>query len=146
VFEGSKKIASHPRSVSRRGFTTLDAHMPEKHAAAKWTPERLEAWAQSIGPETRLFVKRVLASKTHQEHGYRTILGVLRLEKSFSGTRLEAACARANAVGALQYMNVKSILEKNLDQAVLPLEALPMPSHNNVRGADYYKKEASCAN
>jgi transposase len=147
VFEGSKKIASHPRSISRRGFTTQDAHMPEKHSAAKWTPERFEKWAESVGPETKQFVRRVLASKEHQEHGYRAMMNVLRLEKSFSRNRLEAACARANQVGAFQYANIKSILEKNLDQVALPPDSPPLPIHDNVRGPDYFGKEKTpCAN
>ena len=138
VFEGGVKISSHPRSPSRRGFTTQDSHMPEKHANAKWTPARLTRWAESIGPHTAWFVERVLSSKEHEEHAFRTILGVLRLEKNYSGPRLEAACTRANAVGAMHYGNVKSILEKNLDQAPLPLNAPPTPPHDNVRGPDYY--------
>jgi transposase len=147
VFDGPSKIALHERSMSRRGFTTQDSHMPEKHAAARWTPERLKAWAATIGPETRRLVERILDSKVHQEHGFRTILGVLGLQKSYTDARLEAACARANAVGALNYCNVKSILQNNLDQAVLDIECRPMPSHGNVRGSAYYEKgDPSCAN
>jgi len=147
VFDGTTKIASHPRSSSRRGFTTEASHMPEKHANAKWTPERLIRWAESFGPQTVRFAQRVLDSKEHEEHGFRTILGVLRLSKTYPESRIEAACARANAIGALQYGNVRSILDKNLDQAALPMEAAPMPSHGNVRGADYYRQEEGpCVN
>ena len=147
VFEGSNKIAIHKRSFSRRGFTTEEAHMPEKHAAAKWTPERLTAWAAKVGPETRRLVERIIGSKVHEEHGFRTVLNVLGLQKSYPDARLEAACARANAVGALNYCNVKSILDKNLDQGVLEFETRPMPSHDNVRGPGYYEKgDSSCGN
>jgi hypothetical protein len=74
-------------------------------------------------------------------------MNVLRLEKSFSGTRLEAACARANQVGAFQYANIKSILEKNLDQVALPPDSPPLPNHDNVRGPGYYtREETPCAN
>ena len=141
IFDGTQKIASHKRSSQRRGFTTEASHMPEKHAHAKWTPERLTAWAESFGPQTVHFVQRVLDSKEHEEHGFRTILGVLRLAKRYSENRVEAACARANVVGATNYGSVKSMLEKNLDQAALPMEAQPTSTHENVRGADYYKKE-----
>jgi transposase len=141
VFEGSAKICSHPRSVSRRGFTTDESHMPEKHAKARWTPERLIRWAESIGPHAARFAQRVLASKEHEEHGFRTILGVLGLERTYPKQRVDAACQRANAVGSLTSSSVKSILEKNLDQLPLPLDAPPMPPHDNVRGADYYRKE-----
>lgn len=146
VFCGSKRVASHPRSLSRRGFTTQPAHMPPQHSAAEWTPERLARWAQGIGTEVALFASRVMNSKEHAEHGYRTILGVLRLEKSYGPKRLEAACARANAVGALNYGSIKSILARNLDGAALQPELPALPVHENVRGAGYYGREATCAN
>jgi hypothetical protein len=135
VFAGSRKIASHALSLSRRGFTTLDTHMPESHQAARWNPERLIRWAAKIGPQAEIFVKRAVECK---EHAYRGILGVLGLEKKVGKDRLEAACARANAVGALHYSNVKSILNKNLEGAVLPEDLPALPPHDNVRGADYF--------
>lgn len=138
VFAGSRKIASHPLTLSRRGFTTLDDHMPESHKAARWTPERLIRWAAKIGPEAELFVERAVQCKVHKEHAYRGILGVLGLEKKVGKDRLEAACARANAVGALHYSNVKSILNKNLECAVLPQDLPALPPHDNVRGAQYF--------
>ncbi len=146
VFQGSKKLASHARAVRRRGFTTQDAHMPENHKAGQWTPERLTKWAEKTGPEASLFVSRVLASKAHKEHGHRTILGVLRLEKSFGKDRLEAACQRANTIGALSYSSVKSILDKKLEKVEPQPEPPALPLHGNVRGAAHFQGDVPCAN
>jgi len=147
VYAGSKKVASHMRSLSRRGYTTLDAHMPESHKAGRWSGFRLTRWAAEIGPQAELFVQRVLESKSHQEHGFRTVLGVLGMEKKHGAERLEAACAKANAIGALRYASVKSILDKNLEASLLQPELPALPAHRNVRGADYYKtSEDLCAN
>jgi transposase len=138
IFHSSQKVCSHVRSVSRRGFTTETSHMPEAHQAVRWTPERFANWADAIGPETRGFVERILSSKEHKEHGYRTILGVLGLEKRFGRERLEAACARANELGATRYSNVKSLLDKNLETRVSPPELPSMPTHSNVRGPKHF--------
>jgi transposase len=138
VFAGSQKLVSHPLSLSRRGFTTVEAHMPESHQWSRWNPERLRRWAAAVGPEAELFVTRALESKAHKEHAYRGILGVLKLEKTVGRDRLEAACARANSVGALHYSNVKSILNKNLEGASLPQDLPALPPHDNVRGAHYF--------
>jgi len=141
IYSGSVKVASHMRSLSRFGFTTMEAHMPESHKAAKWTLERLENWASTIGPEAKALVQRMLACKELKEHGFRAVLGVLGLEKKFGKDRLERACAKANSVGALRYSSVKSILEKNLEEAALQ-EALPNPgAHGNVRGSEYFWSE-----
>lgn len=140
IYSSKSKVASHMRSLSRFGATTVDEHMPEKHAAAKWTPKRFESWALSIGPQTELFTQRILATKGHKEHGYRTLLGVLGLERKHGKDRLEAACARANTVGALRYGNVKSILEKNLENTSVQPELPSLPTHENIRGAAYYEE------
>ena len=55
--------------------------------------------------------------------------------------RLEAACARAVAIGSLTRKSVVSILENHLDrQATLPVSQAEWhsPMHDNVRGPDYY--------
>ncbi len=141
VYEGSKKVASHMRSVSRLGFTTVTAHMPESHVAAQWTPQRLTNWALKIGPQAGTYTQRIFESKEHKEHGYRSILGILRLEKRFGKERLEAAFARSNAIGSFGYRSIKSILDKNLERAALQPPLSELPHHDNVRGADYYKVE-----
>jgi hypothetical protein len=73
--------------------------------------------------------------------GYRTCLGLLSLSKKYGKERLEAACARAVAIGSLNRKSVISILEKNLDrQATLPASQAEWrsPMHDNVRGPKYY--------
>lgn len=74
--------------------------------------------------------------------GYRSCLGImsLYLSKKYPHERVETACRRALAIGALSYRSVNSILEKGLDQ--LPLEdslVAPEPiRHANLRGPGYY--------
>ena len=115
--------------------------MPESHAAALWTPQRLTNWALKIGPQAGIYTQRVFESKEHKEHGYRSILGVLRLEKRFGKERLEAALAKSNAIGSFGYRSIKSILDKNLESAPIPQPLWELPLHDNVRGPDYYKAE-----
>ena len=66
---------------------------------------------------------------------------MLRLGKAWGTGRLENACARALLGGARSYRHVESILKHGLD-AVPPddaaPDAAPLPSHENVRGPEYY--------
>ena len=65
--------------------------------------------------------------------------GNLRLGKAYSAERLEAAAARALALGGISYKSVKSILKNGLDQAPLPDQApQTMPAHANVCGPGYF--------
>jgi len=116
-------------------------HMPAAHRAhAGWSPGKLITWGASVGPATGELVKRLLMEKRHPEQGYRACLGLMRLARSVGRERMERACARALAIGAHRYRSVASILEKGLDrQPVASAQAeLPLPSHANVRGPDYY--------
>ena len=73
-------------------------------------------------------------------------MGIMRLCKHYSPERVERACRRALAIGALSYKSVKSILKSGLDQQPLLFEQpkeVQSPDHRNIRGRDYYsKKEA----
>jgi hypothetical protein len=65
----------------------------------------------------------------------------MRLGDSYSPARLEAACRRALATGAVGYRHIESILKHGLDQqALLESEAAqPLPEHDNLRGSGYYQ-------
>jgi transposase len=106
------------------------------------TPSRLIRWAQSIGPSVEALVAAILRDRPHPEQGYRSCLGILRLEKRYGAVRLEAACQRALQVGARSYRNVAGILERGLDREPLPGNTAAEPSppmHGNVRGPRYYQ-------
>lgn len=54
--------------------------------------------------------------------------------------RLEAACHRALALGAVSFKRVQAILKHGLDRQPLPAPELtpPAPDHEHLRGPDYY--------
>ena len=107
----------------------------------EWSPSRIANWAGKIGPRTRALVEAILAERPHPEQGYRSCLGILRLGKRYGDARLEAACARALSARARSYRHVESILKHGLDRVPLPTaepERAASPSHDNVRGPDYY--------
>lgn len=147
VFLRRERIASHARSFVRHKHTTLTAHMPKAHQKhAEWTPTRLCNWASKIGPQTEALVRAILENRPHPEQGYRSCLGILRLARQYGEPRLEAACARAMTVRARSYRNVESILKNGLDRIPVrsttetseDVEGGPRPSHENIRGRDYY--------
>jgi len=142
-FCAGQRIASHARSQRKGAHTTVIEHMPKAHQKHQdWTPGRFLTWALDIGPRTRDVVKHLLEHRPHPEHGYRSCLGLLGLAKRFGPARLEAACERALIIGAPTRKSVLSILDKGLDRVPLPpLETqtpLPLLTHGNVRGPDYY--------
>ena len=141
MFRG-QRVASHPRSYQKGSHSTLAEHMPPNHRKyAEWSPERFLRWAKKIGPSTLELAERIFASRKHPQQAYRSLLGILRLGKSYTDERLEAACRRALAINALSYRSIESILKNNMENKPLPVRtaASPVaPGHQNIRGAGYY--------
>ncbi len=140
IFFKNKRIASHVRSHSTGDHTTLKEHMPKSHQKyLEWTPSRIVEWSHSVGESTSQVVDSILNSARHRETGYRSCLGIVRLGKSFSADRMEAACKRALSIGGLSYKSIQSILEKGLDSQPLSDEQVqPETMHENVRGSEYF--------
>jgi transposase len=143
VFHRGGRVASHRRSPQKGKATTLLEHMPSAHrAVAQWTAERIHTWALKVGPQTARMAAALMAARQVPELGLRSCLGLLRLSRHYQDQRLEAACQRALAVGAVSYQSVASILQKGLDRMALPGHEpvlLAPRLHENVRGAGYYQ-------
>jgi transposase len=144
IFHRGQRVASHLRSAARGQHTTVTAHMPKAHQRHReWSPSRLVAWAASIGPQTAQLAQAILAARPHPEQGYRSCLGLFRLGRRDGAVRLEAACARALAMGARSYRHVDAILKHGLDRVPLPEPGAAPPArpvvHDQVRGATYYQ-------
>lgn len=141
VFFKGRRIASHARLAGKGKHSTEPEHMPRSHREhAEWTPSRIISWASKSGPATGRVVTAILESKPHPEQGYRACLGIIRLGMKHGEVRLEAACRRAERLGACSYRSVRNILSSGADR--LPLEETESvsttPEHPNIRGAAYY--------
>jgi transposase len=137
IFHRGKLIATHLRSPGAHRPTTLADHMPSSHRRYRdWTPERLQREARAIGDDAAALVEVVLRSRPHPEQGFRSCIGILGLAKRHGSERLDAACARALALGTRSYASVAAILKNRTEGKA----AEPQPGllHENIRGSGYY--------
>jgi transposase len=139
IYRG-KRITSHARSYQQHHYSTCIEHMPKTHQAyAQWTPKRLIDWAAQTGPATAAVVNHILCERRHPQQGFRSCLGIMRLAKTYTAARLEAACERALKLKAMSYKSIESILKRRLEDAPLPAESTTAPiTHENLRGPAYY--------
>jgi len=146
VLRRGRRVASHPRNDQAGRHTTDSRHMPKAHREyIEWTPSRIIAWAGKIGPDCALAVETIIASRQHPEQGYRSALGIIRLAKGYTETRVNAACRRALVLDVCALRSIKSILQTGKDRDAmedLPAGA-PAVHHANVRGAGYYATEGT---
>jgi transposase len=141
IFLVNQRVASHPRSRVRNGFTTIPDHMPSTHRQAQWQAAQFLAQAKKHGMHTERLVVHILQSRPVPEQAYRSCLGILRLADEYGSVRLEVAAQRALESEVPTYKSVAAILKNNLDalaSAPQPQPAAPL-QHDNIRGADYYR-------
>ena len=145
ILHKGRRVASHCRSDLKGRHTTINEHMPKSHQKyAEWSPERLIKWASKSGESVARVIEKVLESRTHVQQGYRSALGILRLEKEYGHDRLEAACKRALDIQSPSYKSIKALLKSGLDRMKLPEnidDELHPIDHSNVRGSQYYKTD-----
>lgn len=137
-----ERIALHKRLNSPYNYTTVEDHLASKHKfMSEWSAEKFIGWAESIHPDVKLFIERILDKKQHPEQAYKSCIGVLSFVKKVGKERLINACKRALDYGYYNYKIIQSILEKGLDlypdhdPEILQTE---MPLHENIRGEEYY--------
>ena len=126
LFHEYTLVATHRRAQPGQRRTLPDHLPPEKVQFLMQTPIWCRERAAQIGPACAEFIETLLGDRPLDR--LRSAQGVLRLGQRFGAPRLEAACARAQAVGEYRYYTIKTILTKALDQQPLPLPDPVLPA------------------
>ena len=138
VFHRGKRVASHVRSTRRDRPSTAAEHMPSAHRRYReWTHERIHREAAAIGDDTAALVDLILRTRPHPEQGFRSCIGILGLVRQHGAERVDAACARALALGTRSYSSVAGLLKTTPERAPAAETAATLP-HENIRGPGYY--------
>ncbi|HMR89335.1 MAG TPA: IS21 family transposase [Saprospiraceae bacterium] len=149
IYCGTERIAIHKRDHRAHAYSTMDAHMPEKHVQYKeqkgWDAVYFKNKAAQIGHHTLWAMQTILDSKHIVEQTYRGCVGVLRLSDTYGAQRLENAAQRAATGHRVNYGILLNILQNNMDKIEIELQTEnqniskhKIPTHDNLRGAVYY--------
>lgn len=142
IYYNYEKIAAHDRIKSPYQYTTNKEHLASTHRfVSEWTPEKFISWADSIHEDVKLYILKVLDRKQHPEQAYKSCVGILSFAKKIGKERLIKSCQRALGYGVYNYKTIHNIIERELDMQDDPEEndQLKMPSHDNIRGENYFK-------
>lgn len=66
-------------------------------------------------------------SRAHPQQGFRSVLGIMSLGKTYGDDCLEAACRRSLDIKAKSFTSVKSILKNKMDKEPTPITSQSMP-------------------
>ena len=142
VFYRHQLIASHKRTRTNFAYTTKPDHLASHHRViSEWSPEYFLEKARSISPEVEHYITNVLVRKQHPEQAFKSCQGILSFARRLGAKRLTAACKRADSFGLYHYKAIEDILKKGLDQQDVDDHQHAMPTHNNIRGKDYYASD-----
>jgi len=140
IFYNYVLIASHKRDRKPYGYTTNPDHLASTHRyLSEWNPDRFTKWAESIDKTVKVFITGLMDSKSHPEQAYKACQGVLGFERKVGRERLINACKRAIEYENYSYQAIKSILEKKYDMLTSEELMAEIPSHENIRGENYYQ-------
>lgn len=132
-------VASHKRVKSPGNYTTDASHLPPQHQfVTEWCPDFFINKAKAIDVVVEEYIRQVLLKKQHPEQAYKSCQGILSFASRVGVARLINACKRANEVGYYNYKTIDDILKRHLDKYENEPSTTAMPSHDNIRGGDYY--------
>jgi transposase len=108
VFYNLKEIAVHPICLDKGKFITNENHYPKyKRISETQYQEKYQAKMKNLGPFSEQLFFLILQNQ--KGHWYRTVQGILSLEKSYTKKILELACKRALAFQVYEYQTIKNI-------------------------------------
>ena len=140
VYSRYELIASHKRVKSPFNYTTDPSHVASQHKfISDWSPEFFLNQARNVHPDVEYYISQVLLRKPHPEQAYKSCQGILSFAKRVGETRLIKSCQRALGYGIYTYHIIETILQKRLDDYDEVENPTTMPSHENIRGGNYYQ-------
>ena len=140
LYDQYELVATHKRIRSKGNYSTEPSHMAPQHLyVTEWSPTYFIEKAKAIDPVVEFYIRQVIDKKRHPEQAYKSCQGILSFAKRVGNIRLIKACKRATEIGYYSYKTIEDIITKNLDRYDEDPEPTPMPTHDNIRGGNYYQ-------
>lgn len=138
-----KRVAVHAVSALPESVITVPEHLPPAHVRVlQGEPKALAAWAASVGPSTAAMLKHHLQERSDAANGLRAAHKLRDLARLHGEARFEEVCLYALALNIAALRSIESILRQDADKRAQPPQRPTAPAtHENVRGANYYKEE-----
>ena len=113
IFHENRLVKRHMRLPSglEYRYKTDKSDMPKGTEFQEWDSGRILRWAESIGPNTMIVVRRILGSRQVPEQAFIPALAVLHMTEKYGKEKVEMASGIALAkVESPRHHHLKSIL------------------------------------
>lgn len=145
VFFNHERIASHHRSGIQGTYITNKDHLSSSHRAySEWSPDFFKKKAQGLGEHVVHFMNGLFTNADYPEINYKRANGILQMARTHGKDRLNKACKRACDLAEYRYTFIRNILDNKQEELQLEFEQLHestshIPTHENIRGGNYYQ-------
>lgn len=139
VFVDNERIAVHRRNYNKlKRYTTNPEHMAQSHRAVSgWSTDRFISWANSIGPNTGSFVKKVLSASDFPVQSYRSCMAIMSHARDNSNEVMEKASGKALELEIYSQKYFKMLLNKEGKKGQEEKSGRII-AHSNLRGKSAY--------
>jgi transposase len=142
IYMQGEQIAIHPRSYEAGKYSTILDHLCSHHQHyLSRSPSYYMNRAQKISPELHFMIQSLFDYGRPAEQNYRTCDGFFRLHRRTTADIFTAACRQAIEDKCYGYQYLMRLIE-HFQKAGLTAHAedIPLPTHQNIRGKDYYQQ------
>ena len=101
-------------------------------------PRQDPARGRTHGRRRATLIDAILEDRPHPEQGFRSAIGIIGLARRHGPERVDAACARAIALGTRSYGSVARILSNRAETLTTSPTEAPVLVHANIRGPGSY--------
>ena len=142
IFHKHQEVALHEKAKEKWEYKRKTEHAPTlQEDVLQCTREGLLLQAEKVGPYTYQLACSILSHPAVDK--LRPVRYLLKLGNKYSQDRLEKACQRACAFKMFLYVNVKTILESNLDELPHDIskanKIVPFSGYRFARDSNDYK-------
>lgn len=139
----NRLICKHQRSYrDDKRYVTEDSHMKPEHLYYKEVNAKDGAyyrrWAAVFGPNMSECIDRILKAPKHEEQAYNACAGLLHTVKDLPHGIVEEAARQCIQMNSCRYKAFKQVLAR-IRSGSPSGESESLPSHDNIRGKDYYR-------
>ena len=119
IYYHHKKIAIHSELKDRGGFSTVDSHYPKyKRLSETEYQEKHQVKMAAIGSYAEQLFFLIIDNR--KGYWFKSVQGILALEKNYSAEIVNLACKRALAYNVYEYQTIKNICKNGSYK--LPIE------------------------
>lgn len=140
----NRLICTHRRSYKDFPlYITTDEHMPPEHLYYQEINSKdgnyYRRWASVFGPSMSELIDRILKSSKHEEQAFNACAGILHRVKAIPKGLAEEAARKCIEMNSCRYSTYRQVLKKMECDEHPESSPESLPSHENIRGKDYYK-------